>query len=159
MSYDLVIRNGTVVTRIGPVQTDLAVSGEKIAAIGRGLAAAETIDAEGKLVIPGGVDPHVHLQMPAGPVTSSDDWHTGTIAAACGGTTTVIDFVEPEGVSLIQALAARRAEAEGASSAHGGAVVDFGLHMTLMDAQPTTLAEIPVRRSRGLPVVQDVYDL
>jgi dihydropyrimidinase len=138
MNYDLVIRNGTVVTPIGPVETDLGISGERIATIDRGLPDGErTIDAAGKLVVPGGIDPHVHLQMPAGPVTSSDDFYTGTVAAACGGTTTIIDFVEPEGGSLIQALAARRAEAE------GKAVIDFGLHMTIMDAQPTTLAEIP----------------
>jgi dihydropyrimidinase len=138
MNYDLLIRNGTVVTPIGHVETDLGIVGERIATIDRGLPDGETtIDAAGKLVIPGGIDPHVHLQMPAGLVTSTDDWYTGTVAAACGGTTSVIDFVEPEGGSLIQALAARRAEAE------GRAVVDFGLHMTLMDAQPTTLAEIP----------------
>lgn len=137
MSFDTVIRNGTVVTRIGLVQTDLGIAGGQIAALDRGLTGAEVIDAEGKLVIPGGIDPHVHLQMPAGPVTSSDDWYTGTVAAACGGTTTVIDFVEPERGSLIQALGARRAEAD------GRAVVDYGLHMTLMDVQPTTLAEIP----------------
>ncbi len=143
MIYDTVIRNGTVVTRIGLVQTDLGIMGEQIATIDRGLDGAQVIDAAGKLVIPGGIDPHVHLQMPAGPVTSSDDWRTGTVAAACGGTTTVIDFVEPEKGSLIQGLADRRAEAEGAKSGNGGAVVDFGLHMTIMDVQPTTLAEIP----------------
>lgn len=137
MSCDVVIRDGLVATRVGLVQTDVGISGEQIAVIGRGLTGAETIDATGKLVIPGGVDPHVHLQMPAGSLTSSDDWYTGTIAAACGGTTTVIDFVEPEKGSLIQALADRRAEAE------GRAVIDFGLHMTLLDVQPTTLAEIP----------------
>lgn len=137
MNYDTVIRNGTLVLPIGLVQTDLGIVGEQIATIDRGLAGTEIIDATGKLVIPGGIDPHVHLQMPAGPVTSSDDWHSGTVAAACGGTTTVIDFVEPESGSLIQALADRRSQAE------GQAVIDFGLHMTIMDAQPTTLAEIP----------------
>ena len=104
------------------------------------------IDAARMLVLPGAIDPHVHLQMPAGAVMSSDDWETGTIAAACGGTTTVIDFVEPEAADarrgevtspLLDALAARRAEAE------GRAVIDFGLHMTLLDASPAALAEIP----------------
>ncbi len=158
--YDTVIRNGTLITPEGPVNADLGIVGEKIAAIGQGLQGREVIDATGKLVIPGAIDPHVHLEMPAGPVRSSDDWVTGTIAAACGGTTTVIDFVEPEpapagpvetlvetlhATSLRRALAARRAEAE------GRAVIDFGLHMTLLDAQPETLAEIPAVVAAGCP--------
>lgn len=157
MVFDTVIRGGTLITPAGPVNADLGIAGESIAAIGPHLEGTQIIDAAGKLVLPGAVDPHVHLQMPAGAVTSSDDWRTGTIAAACGGTTTVIDFVEPEtGASvpeygsgggaplspahasaLRDALATRRAEAE------GRAVIDFGLHMTLLDASPATLAEIP----------------
>jgi dihydropyrimidinase len=140
MSYDAIFRNGTLVTPGGVRRADLAVAGERIAAIGPDLdagAGTRVIDATGKLVIPGAINPHVHLQMPAGAVTSSDDWRTGTVAAACGGTTTVIDFVEPEGASLLHALAARRAEAE------GRAAVDYGLHMTLMDARPATLVQVP----------------
>jgi dihydropyrimidinase len=149
--FDTVIRGGTLITPSGPVNADLGIAGERIAAIGPGLDGVQVIDAARMLVLPGAIDPHVHLQMPAGAVTSSDDWETGTIAAACGGTTTVIDFVEPvptppsplpagEGGKiglLLPALAARRAEAE------GHAVIDFGLHMTLVDASLTTLAEIP----------------
>ena len=120
-------------------------SAQQIAAIGHDLQGAAVIDAAEKLVIPGAVDPHVHLQMPAGALTSSDDWATGTVAAACGGTTTVIDFVEPEGQALLPALAERRAEAE------GQAVIDFGLHMTLGDAQPATLAQIPAVIAAGCP--------
>ena len=154
MNYDTVIRNGTLVTPIGLVQADLGISGEQIAAIDRGLAGAETIDAAGKLVIPGGIDPHVHLQMPAGPVTSSDDWHTGTVAAACGGTTTVIDFVEPESGSLLQALAER------AGRGRGPCGVDFGLHMTFMDVQADDPRRNPGCRLRdGCTVVQDLPDL
>ena len=146
MIFDTVIRGGTLITPSGPVNADLGIAGGRIAAIGFDLVGERVIDATGKLVLPGAIDPHVHLQMPAGAVTSSDDWETGTIAAACGGTTTVIDFVEPEVVDvrrgevtspLRDALAARRAEAE------GRAVIDFGLHMTLLDASPATLAEIP----------------
>ena len=146
MILDTVIRGGTLITPSGPVNADLGIAGGRIAAIGFDLVGERVIDATGKLVLPGAIDPHVHLQMPAGAVTSSDDWETGTIAAACGGTTTVIDFVEPEVVDvrrgevtspLRTSLAARRAEAE------GRAVIDFGLHMTLLDASPATLAEIP----------------
>ena len=100
MCHDTVIRGGTLVTPGGPVIADLGIAGGRIAAIGPGLEAGEVIDAAGMLVLPGAIDPHVHLQMPAGAVTSSDDWRTGTIAAACGGTTTVIDFVEPVGARL-----------------------------------------------------------
>ena len=96
MEFDTVIRGGTLITPSGPVNADLGIAGERIAAIGLDLEGERVIDATGKLVLPGAIDPHVHLQMPAGAVTSSDDWETGTIAAACGGTTTVIDFVEPE---------------------------------------------------------------
>ena len=146
MEFDTIIRGGTLITPSGPVNADLGIAGGRIAAIGLELQGGRVIDATGKLVLPGAIDPHVHLQMPAGAVMSSDDWKTGTIAAACGGTTTVIDFVEPEVVDvrrgevtspLRDALAARRAEAEGL------AVIDFGLHMTLLDASPATLAEIP----------------
>jgi len=145
MTYETAIRGGTLVTPRGLVQADLGIADGLIAAIGPDLRAAAEIDATGKLVIPGAVDPHVHLQMPAGAFTSSDDWTTGTVAAACGGTTTVIDFVEPEGQELLPALAARRAEAE------GHAVVDFGLHMTLCDAHPGTLAQIPEVVAAGCP--------
>lgn len=154
MEFDIVIHNGILVTPSGPVNADLGITGETIAGIGVGLVGEQVIDAAGKLVLPGAVDPHVHLQMPAGAVTSSDDWLTGTLAAACGGTTTVIDFVEPEPVGLRAgevtsrlrtALATRRAEAE------GRAVIDFGLHMTLLDAGPATLAEIRAVVDAGCP--------
>lgn len=146
MSYDIVIRNGALATPTGLLKADLGIAGETIAAIGQGLAGREVIDATGRLVIPGGIDPHVHLQMPAGPVVSSDDWETGTIAAACGGTTTVIDFAEPTVETLpATSLRQRRAEAE------GRAVIDFGLHMTLVNADPATLAEIPEVIAAGCP--------
>ena len=121
-----------MVTAADTVQADLAIQGERIAAIGCDLAGARILDARDKLVIPGGVDPHVHLQMPTGVTVSSDDWMTGTMAAAFGGTTTVIDFVEPEpGETLIEAYEKRRAEAEGVGQHHTGAVIDYSLHMTL----------------------------
>jgi dihydropyrimidinase len=163
MTFDTIIRGGTLITPAGPAAADLGIVGEKIAAIGLGLAGTQTIDAAGKLVLPGAIDPHVHLEMPVGQTRSSDDWETGTIAAACGGTTTVIDFVEPELVPspllslssaplppcspapLLTALATRRCQAE------GRAAVDFGLHMTLRQADPAILAEIPAVVAAGCP--------
>ena len=140
--FDLVIRHGTLVTAGDTFAADLGIRAGRVAALGRGLVGREIVEAEGLYVLPGAIDPHVHLQMDAftaaGPTVTSDDWATGTRAAACGGTTTVIDFVEPAPAeSLAQALAARRAQAE------GRAAVDFGLHMTLSRADDATLAEVP----------------
>ncbi len=144
-NFDLVIRGGTLVTAADTIQADLGICDGVIAALGQDLIGLETLDASGKLVLPGAVDPHVHLEMPAGPTTSSDDWESGTVAAACGGTTTVVDFVEPEpGESLMRAFEARRAQAE------GRAAIDFGLHMTLSRADADTLAQIPDVAAAGL---------
>jgi dihydropyrimidinase len=135
---DLVIANGTLLTAEATIPADLGIAAGRIAALGRGLVGQETIDAAGMLVLPGAVDEHVHLQMPLGDLVSSDDFYTGTVAAACGGTTTVIDFADPRGQArLLDALAARRVEAE------GKAVVDYGLHMTLSGAGDQMLAQVP----------------
>ncbi len=142
---DCVITRGTLVTAEGIVQADLGIREGKIAAVGQELAGRQTIDAGGMLVLPGAVDEHVHLQMPVAGTVSSDDFYTGTVAAAHGGTTTVIDFVEPaEGQPLLEALAARRAEAD------GKVVIDYGLHMTLARSDSATLAQIPACIEAGL---------
>lgn len=132
--YDLVITGGTVVTADAVYEADVAVEGETIAAIGRGLRGRRELPAAGCYVIPGGVDIHVHLEMPIGAFTSADDFYDGTRAAAFGGTTAIVDFVEtrPE-ETMLQALAARRARAE------GKAVIDYGLHMTI---GPTDIAKL-----------------
>jgi dihydropyrimidinase len=135
---DLVITGGTLVTAAETVQADLGIAGQKIVAIGHGLQGARRLDASGRLVLPGAVDPHVHLDIEAGGTRSSDDFETGTIAAACGGTTTIIDFVEPElGGSLVAGLEARLAQAE------NKAVVDYALHMTLRRGDAQTLNQVP----------------
>ena len=101
MTYDIIVTNGTVVSADGTQQADVAIRGEKIVAVNKGLArdaaGATVIDAAGKYVIPGGVDVHVHLELPFCGTVSSDDWNTGTRAAARGGVTTVIDFAIPYG--------------------------------------------------------------
>lgn len=136
--YDLVIKNGLVVTAVSTQKADIGIRGETIAAIGQDLSGVREIDAAGKLVAPGAVDIHVHLQMPLGDgVVSADDFFTGTRAAAFGGTTTIIDFVEPEPAeTLLQALAARRAEAE------PRVAIDYGLHMTLGPAEISKLDQV-----------------
>ena len=133
------VRNGRVVTASESYEADLYVDGGKIALVGQGLSlpADTVIDASGCLVLPGGIDVHTHLDMPAGELTSADDFETGTRAAAFGGTTTVIDFATPEpGQSLLAALDTWRRKAE------GKAVVDYGFHMALREVGETTLAEM-----------------
>ncbi len=142
--YDQVITDGLIITPSEAYQADLAIQRDRIVAIGRGLTGRQMISAAGLYVLPGAVDPHVHLAMDAGVTRTSEDWASGTIAAACGGTTTVIDFVEPDlDGPLAPALAARRGEAE------AGAVIDFGLHMTLRSAAPEVLAEVPAIMAAG----------
>lgn len=145
MDFDLVIKNGTLITPDATYRADVGVRSERIAAIGEELSGDQEIDATGMLVTPGAVDVHVHLQMPAGDdLVSSDDFFTGTRAAAHGGTTTVIDFVEAEPEQpLIEALAARRAEAD------GRVVIDYGLHMTLATADIAKLDEVAAVAQAG----------
>src|SRR5437899_84861 len=107
MAYDTIIANGTVIGAAGSEQADVAIQGEKIAAVGAGLARAArngtaVVDATGKYLIPGGVDVHVHLELPFCGTVSSDDWNTGTRAAARGGVTTVIDFAIPYGQQSLE---------------------------------------------------------
>jgi dihydropyrimidinase len=143
--FDLVIHGGLLVTSEDVIQTDLAINGEHIAAWGDHLIGKEVIDANGLYLLPGGIDPHVHLQMPTATAVTSDDWKTGSLAAACGGTTTVIDFVEPlPGQTLQQALNLRQQEANGAS------LVDYALHMTIADTAKETLEQIPDMIRQGV---------
>lgn len=135
--FDLVISNGMVVTAEASVRADVGLTAGRVAALGLGLEGRETIDAGRMLVIPGAVDEHVHLQMPVGEFCSSDDFYTGTVAAAHGGTTTLLDFVEPKpGQPLVEALEARRAEAD------PKVVLDYGLHMTLSRSDDQTLTQL-----------------
>lgn len=141
---DCVIKNGTVVTAESVTVADVGIEGEKIAAIGQGLQGKQMIDANGQYVFPGFVDAHVHLQMTIGDITTGDDFTTGTIAAACGGTTTVIDFTSNyRGDDLVAGVAARRAQAD------GHVAVDYALHLTLADASERTLAQLPALAAEG----------
>src|SRR5665648_259685 len=143
--FELVIKGGSVITDSEIIKTDLGISNGKIAARGSNLRGKQTIDAGGLYVLPGGVDPHVHLNMPTATTLTSDNWSTGTKAAACGGTTTIIDFIEPEpDQDLLSALNQRRAEAD------GEVWIDYALHMTINNSKPETLAQIPGLSEKGI---------
>lgn len=139
-----IIKNGTIVTAERTLVADIGIQGEKIVAVQPGLEGDKIIDASGLYVFPGFIDPHVHLLMAIGDMTSSDDFITGTIAAACGGTTTVIDFTENyRGEDLLGGVKERHAQAE------GRVVVDYALHLTLADATEKTLQQLPVLAKEG----------
>src|SRR5918993_4435997 len=120
------IRNGRVVTAVDDYRADVLVEGETVSTIGAKLEveADVVIDASGKLVIPGGIDPHTHMELPFGGTSSSDDFFTGTRAAAHGGTTTIIDFaVQNKGETLTQGLDNWHAKADGKCA------IDYGFHL------------------------------
>jgi dihydropyrimidinase len=104
MRFDTVVKNGLVVTASDSYVSDIGIAGGKITAIAQGLpvdGASKIIDATGLMVMPGGIDVHTHLDMPFGGTNSADDFESGTIAAAFGGTTTLIDFaIQTKGQSL-----------------------------------------------------------
>jgi dihydropyrimidinase len=141
------IRNGTIVNADGRRAADVLVDGERIAEVGPGLAGADrVVDASGRFVLPGGVDVHTHLDAPMGAIRTADDFETGTIAAACGGTTTVVDYATQEkGGSLAGAVEEWRARAE------GRAVVDFGFHVCISDLRPDVEAEMEALVRAGVP--------
>ncbi len=144
MTFDLVIKNGRIITASEDFVADLAVNGEKIAALGQNLSGTRELDAAGLYVIPGAVDGHVHLQMALDDLLTADNFEQGTIAAAMGGVTSLIDFVVPEKEqNLLEALAWRRAQAD------GQVVIDYGLHMTLLDPNPLILAQVPQAYAEG----------
>ena len=145
------IRGGTLVTAAETYEADLLIEGERIAAIGHSLPAegAQVIEAAGRLVLPGGVDPHTHFDLPMFDTVSSDDHYTGLKAAAFGGTTTVIDFVpQPEAGPLREGLAAWRAKAD------PRAAVDFSFHINISRLDEQVLAEIPRLLDEGISSVK-----
>jgi dihydropyrimidinase len=145
------IKNGTVVNADGQHQSDVLCDGETIRQVAANIPAAghTVVDAAGLLVMPGGVDVHTHLDMPFGGTVSADDYRTGTIAAAVGGTTTVIDFaLQSMGHTMGEALETWLAKSD------GKACIDYGLHMAVTDLGPDDgargLAEMETMVQKGI---------
>jgi len=143
----ILIKNGRVVTAVDDYYADVFIDGETIAQIGKDLnvQADEVIDAKGRLVLPGGIDPHTHMDMPFGGTTSADDFESGTIAAAFGGTTTVVDFaIQTKGESTLKGLDTWHEKAA------GKATIDYGFHMIITDMPEERLPEMARLRDEGL---------
>ena len=141
------IKNGQVVTAVDNYAADILVEDDKVSVIGRRLdmEADKTIDASDKLVIPGGIDPHTHMELPFGGTSSSDDFRTGTRAAAHGGTTTIIDFaVQAHGESLIQAVDNWHKKAEGKTA------IDYGFHLITTDLPDERVPEMKQLINEGV---------
>jgi len=146
----VLIKSGTLITASDTFPADILIDGEKIVAIGQDLQAgnAKVIDAAGKLVMPGGVDPHTHFDLPMFETVSSDDHYTGHKAAAFGGTTTVIDFVPQDPGSLKKNVEAWHAKAD------SKAAVDFGFHMNITRYNDQVASEIPSLVDMGITTLK-----
>lgn len=145
------IKNGQVVTSVNTVPADILIEGEKIANIAPGISAGpgmEVIDADGMYLLPGGIDAHVHLDLPMFGTVSSDDHYTGTKAAAFGGTTTVIDFVSQDSDDLLGCIAALRQKAD------RRAAIDYGLHMNITHLTPEVEKQIAQLPAAGVTSVK-----
>jgi dihydropyrimidinase len=135
----VLIKNGNVITATDNYFADVLIEDGKVSVIGATLdiEVDKVIDASGKLVIPGGIDPHTHMELPFGGTSSSDDFRTGTIAAAHGGTTTIIDFaVQAHGESLTQAVDNWHAKAEGKTA------IDHAFHLIVTDLPDERVPEM-----------------
>jgi dihydropyrimidinase len=149
MRFDTVIRNGTIVTATDTFLSDVGISGGKISTIGLNLpvdGAERVIEARGTMVMPGGIDVHTHLDMPFGGTMSADDFESGTIAAAYGGTTTLIDFaIQYKGQTL------RHAFDTWMNKADGKAVIDYAFHCIITDIAGAQLGEMKALVREGVP--------
>jgi dihydropyrimidinase len=147
VSYDTVVRGGTVVTATDAVVADVGISGGRIVALGQGLPQGrDEIDARGLQVLPGGVDVHTHLDLDLGGARTADDFEAGTAAAACGGVTTICDYAwQAKGQTLAATIETWKAKAAG--RAH----VDYAFHLILSDVTDERLREIPAIVDAGYP--------
>ncbi len=142
-----IIKNGRVITAVDDYKGDILIEDGVVSVIGAHLEmeADKIIDAAGKLVIPGGIDPHTHMELPFGGTQASDDFRTGTIAAAHGGTTSIIDFaVQNKGQSLIAGLDNWHQKAEGKCA------IDYGFHLITTDFEDNQIEEMHTLMDEGV---------
>src|SRR5258707_13305757 len=147
MSKKTIVKNGRIVTAVDDYHADLLIEDGTIAMIARSIDvdADRVIDAKGRLVLPGGIDPHTHMELPFGGTSASDTFETGTRAAAFGGTTTIIDFaVQYKGQSLNEAVDAWHAKADGKAS------IDYGFHLICTDLPDERLPEMKSLIDQGV---------
>lgn len=142
--HELVVRGGTVVTPWSVTSADVGIDGGTIRAVSPGLAGERTVDAEGKLVFPGVIDAHTHMALPVAGTRSSDDFYTGTVAAACGGVTAIIDFTVGTPETSIPDEIERRLEEV------ADAVVDVALHGEVIGWEPGAEEEFVEGVRRGV---------
>src|SRR5258706_12862082 len=137
MTHDLVIRGGTLATAEKAFRADVGIEGERITEIGQGLTGRKTIDASGKLVLPGGVDSHCHIeQLSSMGVMTADDFYSATVSAAHGGTTTVIPFCAQHRADDLRVVLKDYHE-----RARTKAVIDYGFHLIIANPDEPTLRE------------------
>lgn len=145
-NFDLVIKNGTIITGSDQYKADIGIKDGKIIEIASSIDGPNTYDATGKLLIPGGIDVHTHLDMPFGGTFSSDDFQTGTKAAAIGGTTSIIDYaVQPQGKTLHDTVDIWSEKAK------DKAVIDYGFHLAVTNLNEKTRSELPELINSGFP--------
>jgi dihydropyrimidinase len=144
------LTGGTVVTADGSFQADIAIRDGKIAQVGGTLPeGGERVDASGKLLMPGFIDGHTHMDMPFGGTITADDWDTGTAAALAGGTTMLVDFcIQGVGQSLAEALA------EWHRKADDKARCDFGFHVAIADLNEDIKQELHTLPGHGVATVK-----
>lgn len=146
----IIIKSGTLITASETFQADILIEGEKIVSVGSDIEIgdAQVVDAEGQLVMPGGIDPHTHLDLPMFDTVSSDDHYSGQKAAAFGGTTTVMDFVPQDFDTLREAVEVWHAKADDKSA------IDFGFHMNITRLDDQVEGEIPLLPELGITSVK-----
>ncbi len=149
------IKNGRVITAVDDYKADIFIDGEMVTTIGKTLEmeADVVIDAAGMLVIPGGIDPHTHMELPFGGTFASDDFFTGTRAAAFGGTTTIIDFaVQTKGESMTSGVDAWHKKAEGKTA------IDYGFHLITTEFEEGDEKEMYSLMDEGITMMQQSFE-
>ena len=145
-----IIKSGTLVTAAETFRADILIDGEKITSVAERIEVpgAEIIDAAGKMILPGGIDPHTHLDLPMFDTVSSDDHYTGHKAAAFGGTTTVMDFIPQDFGSFRQSFDAWQ------NNADPKAAIDYGFHMNVTQFNEKVAQEIPELLDMGITTLK-----